>query len=129
MDPEEVFFLGLASKVFVRRKVLFEIPCSMLPLQTTIDKWKPKKYSLIHFDEIFCEREVLFVITPPPHTHTHTNEYNERSINENSRSILLFALALFIYLYFYYFAKGKYFSRFHTFWLTQNYANENHDLG
>jgi hypothetical protein len=46
-----------------------------------------------------------------------------------SRSILLFALALFIYLHFYYFAKGKYFSRFHTFWFTQNYSNENHDLG
>jgi hypothetical protein len=30
-------FLGLVSKVFVRRKVLFEIPCSMLPLQRTID--------------------------------------------------------------------------------------------
>ena len=61
------------------------------------------------------------VIPPPPHTHTHTNVYKERSINENSRNIHLFALALFIYLCFYYFAKGKYFSRFHTFWFTHNY--------
>ena len=42
------------------------------------------------------------------------NGYKERPINESPRSILPFALALFIYLYFYYFAKGKYFSRFHT---------------
>ena len=44
----------------------------------------------------------------------------------------VFSYSLWFYLFifiFYYFAKGKYFSRFHTFWFTHYHSNENHDLG
>ena len=88
MDPQEVFFSGSCFKSIRAKKSTFRNSLFHVTPPNNDRLMKPKKYSPIHFDELFCEREVLFVTPPPTYTHTPTNT--------NSRS---FSYSLWLYLF------------------------------